>query len=1514
MTLPGGPAAKLGARYEAWWTLSEFARMLGGETEAIRIEDPSAEKTEFIVTTGSGRELHQAKRSHPNGRWSLSALQSDGLLRAMGEQLAGNNDRFVFASGSDARELADLCAAARDVQSHDEFARVFLEAQRRKRDFDKLCRCWGCDSSAAYNRLQRIDVHTIDERELANKVKLSVHVLFLNRPAAIVEELRSIIEDSVHRTWTRGALSQELEARGHQKRRVLSPQSALAAVEDATDRYLDSARSRLIRDTLIPRAATQTLLSSLEGTGTDCVLTGKAGSGKSACVVESLDGLRARGVPALAFRLDRVPLSPNSTTAELGDYLRLEESPVLVLKAAIEAAGHPGVLIIDQLDAASTMSGRGADAFELIDQLLREVRGARAHAVIHTVVVCRAFDWQHDHRLRQLVPPDSHSQIDVAELSLDETKAVLSAAGFNAALFRTRQLELLQLPQNLSLFIEADFDASSEPLFATEKMLFDRFWDTKRRAVTKQAAAVPDEWLQVVETLCDEMTARRQLSAAKEALDPFSPVYVERMASEGVVTFDGRRYGFGHESFFDYCYARIFFTRSTSLVSHLTRTDQHLFQRAQVRQVLTYLRDADRTRYVQEIASLLSDETIRIHLKDLAFALLAEVPDPDEDEWTIWESWLDPITKAARAGAADSDPLSAHSSPLSTLAWRKFVGSGSWFEFADRHGVIESWLGSQSDGLIGLAMHWIGVHHRTYPDRAAALLEPYADLSGPWRLRLMGFMQWTQVHQSRRLFDLFLRLVDNGALDEARGPIAVNSTFWHLLYGTAADRPEWIPEVLAHRLNRRLAVVRADGEGASQRDLLGSDPAIAELVAKSASPYPAEYVECLLPVVLAISDATLLETEPPKRDRVWPALIRSKHLSGKDAVLDGLVGAIGAIARDETKELRGTITELRRRETFIANHLLLGLYTAGPERFADEAVLLFCEQPWRFECGFSDNLRWCAMQCLQAATPRCTQENRARVEEVILGYYPSFERTRAGFRRMGYAQFSLLSAIPAELRSSRAKLRFAELERKFGEPDGESVLVKASVVGPPIEKDGTDRMTDEQWLGAVAKYRSESPSYSSGDVRGGAYQLAQTLKSRASEEPERFARLSLRFPADTNPIYLAHVLAALSNAPVEGELKLMVCSKAFNEAPAECGQAMTDLLGNIEDRLPDGAIEALHWLATEHGDPAKELWKEDAFGGTKYFRGDIYNFGINTTRGRAALAIRDQILRDATYIERLRPTLDRVISDPNAAVLSCVAGTLRAVAYHDPGLGIQLFRSMDFSEEALLATPESCMFIRDRLHDSFPDLQPLLDRMMRSSDPEVCEAGARLACLALLVGQDAKDLVHKALHGNRSQRLGVAEVAAANVTAPECRRWSEECLYTLFDDEDAKVRTAAASCFSELGDEDLDAYENLIEAFCDGRAFQEDSFRVLRLMETSLGRLPGMTCLVCEKFLDRFAGEARDIQTARFAEAPSLVKVIFRTYQQHPNDEWTRRALALIDRLCLEGIGDAGQQLEQFDR
>ena len=138
----------------------------------------------------------------------------------------------------------------------------------------------------------------------------------------------------------------------------------------------------------------------------------------------------------------------------------------------------------------------------------------------------------------------------------------------------------------------------------------------------------------------------------------------------------------------------------------------------------------------------------------------------------------------------------------------------------------------------------------------------------------------------------------------------------------------------------------------------------------------------------------------------------------------------------------------------------------------------------------------------------------------------------------------------------------------------------------------------------------------------------------------------------------------------------------------------------------------LQWLATEHEDPDREFWQEDASGGQPYYGGDIHGNGINTTRGRASRAVQKLILADATYIHRFRSTLDRMIRDPSPSVLSCVAGTLQAVARHNPALAMALFRRTNLSEDRLLATRHVRDFIHGGLRDYFLELRPTLERML----------------------------------------------------------------------------------------------------------------------------------------------------------------------------------------------------------
>ena len=1511
MPLPGGPSDKIGNRYELWWTVSQFVRIINGEAESIRIEDPIAEKAEFVITAGGYREFHQTKRSHLRSQWSLSELGSPKhqLLQTMFEQLSTSiNTRFVFVSGSEARELEELTKRAADAKDLKEFESEFVSAKSQKQNFNRLKGVWNTDTATAYEILRRIKVETANEEWISKYVRVSLSALFLTKPDNVCDALRTFAQDSIHKVVNRESLISYLEEKGFTLRRLAKPGDAPSLINRVTERYL-IARRRLIQDTLIPRPSTQEILSKIkenETNGADCVLTGKAGGGKTGCVIECVEALQqSDDVAVLAFRLDRI--DPVSSTKKLGEHLDLEESPALVLATAAEAMSRDAVLIIDQLDAVSTTSGRSSDFFDVVEDLLDEVRGFRNSVKIHVVVVCRNFDWENDHRLRRPLGKDC-VEVPITDFSVDEVKSVLHEVGFKTELFEPKQLELLGLPQNLSLFLETNYDPGSRPTFFTQKELFDRYWDEKRQAVKDRIDPPSDHWTDVIQMLCKKMTESQRLSVSKEALDEFPVDYRNSMVSEGVLSFDQNRYSFGHEAFFDYCFARVFMGKQESLTEFLKKSKQHLFCRAQVRQILIYLRDVDREWYCEELNALLTDEKIRDHLKDLAVAVAVDMPNPEEAEWNVLAPWIESELEAIKNGTSNTDKFAS-------LVWSRFFSSQFWFQIVDKKGLIAEWLTSQNDNLINTGVNYVQNHLKYSGDKLSELLEPFIGRGGGWPERFQSVMQSADLANSRRFFELFLQLIDDGTLDDD----STDSMFWYNLDSLEDTHADWIPEVLSHWLLRRLSIIRkavANGRSSAWRDLFTHNGSGADYISKAATKVPDTFVQHVLPVILEISDEAAHGKVPPKRDAVWGLFFYDSEYDSIDGVYrEAVAVAMEKLAESKPDCIAKILADLRSRETGLANFLLFRTYTAGAKHFADDAVSELCNKTWRFECGYSDSPYWMAIQLIEAVTPLCSDENRAKLEEAILDYTTDYERSPDGHKSRGRACFALLSGIPVEWRSKTAQARYAELERKFGKakllPEG----IQGGLVVSPIKETEAKKMTDEQWLKAIQRYDSDEMLSDPENLeKGGALELARMLQKFVKKEPERFARLSLRFPPDTNPVYMEHILMGLKETETPLELKLKVCRKTYAESRDRYGKEIADLLGSIKDPLPDDAVQMLDWLATEHSDSEKELWDEEVIDGTPNYGRGIINRGINTTRGRAAWAIRNLISSDASYINRFRTTIKQLVKDRSLSVRSCASSALLAIINHNTKFALAQFLKLtelrDSRYDYLLMTPFVVRFISYAIRDHFGQLRHVVERMLRSKVPETSQAGARLVSLAVLYEHtDAEDLVEEAIRGNASQRRGVAQVASANIGRKDCRSWAEQKLLLFFNDRDSEVCQEAAKCFHRLDGQSLESYEDLINKFCDSAACQENSFSLLHTLEESPHRLPGITYIVCEKFLKRFSDEAEGISTSS-----RIAKLILRTYHQHQSDEWVPKYLDLIDQMCLERMYGMGEELDEYAR
>jgi len=539
MTLLGGPADKLGNRYEQWWTVYQLTRILFGEAQSIRIEDPSVDKAEFVLTTDHGDELHQNKRDSSSGSWSLAQLcnKQNKIIQAICKQLAGNSRKFFFVSGSDAPELRELSKRSRDAASQAEYKTYFLASKAKAQKFDKMVELSGCSStSSVYDILQRIHIRRLDEKAIIDLVNASIKTLFLSKHKAVCDHLRTLVLDSVHKSLNREDLVSSLNNAGHHLRNILEPSDTPTIISETTDRHIRSLQRKLINRKIIPRSVSQQCVQIVQNNhdGVNLVLTGKAGGGKTACVLECIERLQESATEpvVLSFRVDRLPTVRN--TRELGEFLGLEESPALVLEAALNQTGSSGILIIDQLDAISMTSGRNTELFDVVEDLIHEIQALRTHSRIDLLIVCRAFDWENDHRFRKLFSEKS-TKLEIDDFSLEEVKEQLSLASFPVHKFSEKQLSLLQTPQNLSVFFDAKILQEAAPEFFSSRDLFDLYWQTKRLAVSERSSQNLDLWVEILQLITDEMTQSQKLSINKERLDQFSEQYLNQMVSEGVL-------------------------------------------------------------------------------------------------------------------------------------------------------------------------------------------------------------------------------------------------------------------------------------------------------------------------------------------------------------------------------------------------------------------------------------------------------------------------------------------------------------------------------------------------------------------------------------------------------------------------------------------------------------------------------------------------------------------------------------------------------------------------------------------------------------------------------------------------------------------------------------------------------------------------------------------------------------------------------------------------------------------
>lgn len=1474
---PGGEAEKLGNHYEGAWIAWQLLEVLAGRAQSVTIEELGeiGEGVEFTLRRLHVTEVHQVKRQRGSANyWHLGDLRSEGVLEAAHRHVADGRE-FHFVSTIPAQELQDLAEQAR----HSPNLETFVHTLRGKNVqlFDYLSGVYE-SSKVAWKTLQGTWARWPGERDVRNWSAAMAGQLIAGAPAptaAVI--LADLAVENMSRPLDKQAISEQLAA----YELALATTGASRPLSEALSDLHGSWKASVERELLNPpigRIEVDQVAERLFGADRCVLAVGASGVGKSAVLHGVVKRAESQGWAVLAFRLDRE--APFSSTTELGERFRLEMSPVSAL--ARMAQGRPSLLVVDQLDAVSKASGRMPQSFDAVADLVRE---AAAFSDMRVLLACRKFDVDNDDRIRTLNHDHEVMQVEVAELSDEQVATTVQSMGIASDRLTRRQLAVLRIPLHLKLL--STIADQAEPFsFTTPRALFDAYWERKRRDCRVQRGESV-RFPEVVRVIADEMSTRQRLTVPVSVLDKMHLADdADVLASQHVLVRDGQQLAFFHESFFDYAFARAWTQRSRSLVDFLLEGGQELFRRAQVRQILAYIRDDQPERFVMETERLLVEPRVRFHIKQVALNFLNALEAPTTAEWEMVERVL-----AEQPMWADQ----------LLIALRTTV----WFDRLQAEGVLDAWLRDHDERVQKRALDVMVGSVNERPDQIAALLAPYSGRIEQYPAWLRWITRFAQVHQSRALFDLTLSAVSRGDYEADEHELFMS------VYDLGIHQPTWAVELLVAYLLDRPGALMLD---ASRRipALLSHDYGAIELAITAASGAPVLFSTKLVPYMLQVTRLT--EENPgrlPIRDRHFTQHIdfpdhEPPYQELEEALIVAAADALRNTAQQHPDDAKPLLDELAADPHAAAQWLLYEALTAGGATYAGQAAALLVER----ENGLSAADSWTVRRVIEAISSHISNDLFTQLERAVLDFHPSWEG------RPGSATFRFLSAMDEARLSATARRQLGELRGLFeADQPTQPPRITSGFIRSPISQEIAAQMTDDEWLRAMGEHNTDQENWDT--FTGGARELSHVLKEEVAKSPGRFAQLALRFDRDMHAAYTEAILMGLGDTTVSVDSNLVfeairhIAALNIEDNDRWLGWALRP---HLTGGIPEDLISLLVERAINAHDPGDAI-SED-FADDSERRDTLLEKGINTARGQLVERLGDIVLYDADGLRTavVAPMLEQLAGDASLAVRACTAHLIAACLRHARPVAVKAFQRLIEADDRLLVSRHTESLIVYVGNSDVETVKPVIERMLASTHKTVREAGGRLAGYAGLVLESEELLTAARTSTDATIRKGVAQVCARRLASTANTIAAREVVLEYANDADEDVRQAIADVALALRGLALRAFEPELTALVDSPTFPHMVSQLLITLDQARDRVDGLIIKCARRFVDIHSEEDGYFASGGYADARQVGELLLRAYAQASTTEGRVMSLDLIDSMLMSGAYGMSELIEATDR
>lgn len=1443
MPLSGGGADKYGNQYESWWTIVRLMDVLSGSAHSITLEPvgPEGEGVEFIVRQGADSWYEQVKSGTSRATWSFERLEAEILSKIVPHLKSGHRARLVLASP--APKFEKIIEQAQSLTSDagqgtgplDEESLSFLAGR------------WDIAITDVAATLSRIVIEHHPRASLQRLVESRVEAAILGDMNLVVRALHGWLFDQIHRTVFADDIRDFLRESGFEARDLRGDQATAISLARTTEAFERRVHDSSGTEPVLLRREVTGVVDAFRGAARCALIHGRPGSGKSQIVQQVLtefgDWRRA------VLRMDTIQTT-TLTADQLGRELGLAGSPTALL-GGLAGAG-PSILVIDQLDAVSSFGGRLTESFDAIAEMLQ---ASAAWPNMRVLLSVRTIDLQEDPRILAVASSANCAVVEIEDLTDAEVDTFLQDTPIRLNTFPIPDQRLLRLPLHLRLLREAHTELEPH-----ETLTVTALFDALEARVRRVAAPGIDvqSWTRTLDQVAHSMSNSERLSLRTTSLAAFEPAVTELVAA-GLLTQGGGLTSFFHERFFDHVFARGFIDRGDDLVEFLRHSGQALYRRSQTRQILQRTRDMQSRVFFDVCLRLIEDTSIRIHLKQIVIeALSSSAPTPTD--------WLN-LSRLAGSNGYLGDEV------------RGLLRYPAWFDAAMASGDLTLRLETDhGDQIARFVLQNLEDRHT----HVAKLMTPYIGdtRAAPW------FRDVLEQGRFKGAFDFVAILVEAGYLDSETDPVAISNAAWFASYRFDDDDPDalrWLGLIL----NRALTLTQTQQlTDPFKEGIINDGGHVSNNIEKMGHSRPQEFLQAVLPFMVKTAVMTAApDAESFDRSR-WDHYFAPSVHDLDDMLMSGTLSAIGTIAVSDAG-FHQVIDTVGEPTTALAAYLVARAHLAHDD--PDRGLAWLTGDLKNLRLGWDGLSYGPACELIAAFASRSSPAVVLDLLSIVHAEVSDFERSTYGWRRRGLAEWQLLLAFPVESLPTSSRLRREELIRKFGDVPRERSRVTGGVVGSPVPQSASSRMTDAQWVRAMAKYDQQGVDHEADFLKGGSRELAQLLERQAAEEPLRFLELGLhQIPASAAPEYLGHLVSGLAgNVSAEELTALILRSRAIHGekvgktiawAADKCsGPWPTELIG----------VVASLTLDSDPGPNAATFTSNNDSLGSR-----LTMAGLNCTRGAAAHALARHLWGKPTEIDgSLESALRRLVVDPAESVRASSCSALGALTHVDRAMALDLSNELFAHGVGPVATQAGYILLRYLVMQDADRFMPLVAAAISASDPETTKfAGAIWATLKFhdVLPMDSFEQFESLPEG---VRIGVAW-AWCSSDPPEVDRALQ-----VLQDPASLVRAEAHHAIKSMTAISTAELETLVDAGMNGSNFTEMMSPLTDLMSQFLNELPANTLNLVQRVLALDdLDERTDMSRREATMLPSLLKVVLRLSRQNPQ-LYGEAALDCVDAL-----------------